>query len=150
MSKSKSSASSECVKVAVRCRPLNELEKSRGEQSIVEIDRKLGSVSLLKAPGAPVDNTPGGDNKTFTFDHVFPPGTAQKLIYDETARPIVESVLAGYNGVNTNEHRNYDDSAISNFSVIVYCLFRPSSLMDKQALGKNTRRTERDASKLED
>ncbi len=101
MSKSKpplpSGDRSECVKVAVRCRPLNDLEKSRSERSIVEMDGKNGTISLMKTPGGPIDNSPGGENKNFTFDNVFPPGTAQMKIYNDTARPIVESVLSGYN-----------------------------------------------------
>ncbi len=50
-------------------------------------------------PGAPTP-ADGHDNapKTFTFDHVYGPNALQKNIYDETARPIVASVVDGYNG----------------------------------------------------
>ena len=34
----------------------------------------------------------------FAFDYVFPPGTEQALVYDAAAKPIVESVLEGFNG----------------------------------------------------
>lgn len=34
----------------------------------------------------------------FTFDHVFPPNTAQVSVYDKAAKPIVDSVLEGFNG----------------------------------------------------
>ena len=36
--------------------------------------------------------------KSFTFDSVYPADTAQRVLYDETAFPLVESVLEGYNG----------------------------------------------------
>jgi hypothetical protein len=37
--------------------------------------------------------------KVFTFDLVFPQGTEQKHLYDNTCRVIVDSVLQGYNGM---------------------------------------------------
>ena len=36
--------------------------------------------------------------KTFTFDNVFDWNSAQAAVYAETAKPIVDSVLEGYNG----------------------------------------------------
>jgi hypothetical protein len=36
--------------------------------------------------------------KTFTFDSVFGDAATQAQVYNTTARPIVESVLKGYNG----------------------------------------------------
>lgn len=36
--------------------------------------------------------------KTFTFDNVFDGTSTQGQVYEETARPIVDSVLEGYNG----------------------------------------------------
>ena len=36
--------------------------------------------------------------KTFTFDNVFDWTSTQSEVYEETAKPIVESVLEGYNG----------------------------------------------------
>lgn len=36
--------------------------------------------------------------KTFTFDSVFGADTTQADVYNETARPIVDAVLEGYNG----------------------------------------------------
>lgn len=37
--------------------------------------------------------------KTFTFDMVFGADTTQAEVYNETARPIVDAVLEGYNGI---------------------------------------------------
>ena len=36
--------------------------------------------------------------KTFTFDNVFDRNSTQTAVYNETAKPIVDSVLEGYNG----------------------------------------------------
>lgn len=50
----------------------------------------------IRKPGR--DNPTNEPPKPFTFDRVYAPGSAQKLVYDQTARPIVEDVLGGYNG----------------------------------------------------
>ena len=42
--------------------------------------------------------TQGEPPKQFTFDTVFGPNCKQVDVYNEVARPIVESVLEGYNG----------------------------------------------------
>ena len=55
----------ETVKVVVRCRPLNSKEKADGRDTIIDMDPKLGSVTL-QSPG----NEPA---KTFTFDAVLAP-----------------------------------------------------------------------------
>merc|ERR1719473_2629400 len=52
----------------------------------------MGSVSL-SMPKSSVEPA-----KTFTFDDVFPPNTAQVDLYNATAKPILDSVLEGYNG----------------------------------------------------
>jgi hypothetical protein len=36
---------------------------------------------------------------TFNFDRVFPPDVTQKEVYDDGAKPVIEDVLQGYNGV---------------------------------------------------
>ena len=42
--------------------------------------------------------THGEKEKTFTFDTVFDGDAKQVDVYNETARPIIEFVLEGYNG----------------------------------------------------
>ena len=44
------------------------------------------------------DSSGGEPPKTFTFDTVFSPECKQVDVYNQVARPIVESVLEGYNG----------------------------------------------------
>jgi hypothetical protein len=85
-------ASSECVKVALRCRPLNSTEIKDGYQEIVFIDTSKGEV-YLKDPDAPNEKP-----RLFTFDFSFDKTTSQKLIFEKSAKEIVEFVIKGYNG----------------------------------------------------
>ncbi len=84
---------SECVKVVLRCRPLNSKETAEGRERIVEMDRRAGQV-VLHNPKGDANEPP----KTFTFDAVYDWNSDQATIYEETAKPIVDSVMNGYNG----------------------------------------------------
>lgn len=89
----------ESVKVVVRCRPLNSKERDAAEDQIVNIDKKRRAITIRKPADAAVSSENDGfENKEFTFDNVYAPDTMQQELYDETARPIVDSVLNGYNG----------------------------------------------------
>lgn len=59
----------------------------------------LDCCALFSSPSVRV-NKPDSENdfKTFTFDSVYPPGTEQKTIFDDCTKPIIDSVLNGYNG----------------------------------------------------
>ena len=81
----------EAVKVVVRCRPLNSTERADGRDTIVQMDAKMGSVSV-HAPGS------SEPPKAFTFDMVYNWESTQKQVYDNTARGIVNSTMEGYNG----------------------------------------------------
>ncbi|XP_035278464.1 kinesin-like protein KIF3C isoform X1 [Anguilla anguilla] len=83
----------ETVKVVVRCRPLSRKEEATGYESILDMDVKLGQVTL-RNPKAP----PGELLKTFTFDAVYDASSKQSDLYDETVRPLIDSVLLGFNG----------------------------------------------------
>uniref|UniRef100_A0A3P9LGC7 Kinesin motor domain-containing protein n=1 Tax=Oryzias latipes TaxID=8090 RepID=A0A3P9LGC7_ORYLA len=71
---------SDNVKVVVRFRPLNQREKMTGFKQAVTFE------TAQEPP------------KKFTFDTVFGPDSKQLDVYNLTARPIVDSVLEGYNG----------------------------------------------------
>ncbi|XP_071954651.1 kinesin-II 95 kDa subunit-like [Antedon mediterranea] len=86
------SKKAETIKVVVRCRPLNSKETAAGHKRIVEMDVKKGVV-LLSNP-----NSQGEASRNFTFDSVYDWNSIQKALYDETFRPLVESVLNGFNG----------------------------------------------------
>ncbi|KAM8864741.1 kinesin-like protein KIF3B [Spinachia spinachia] len=91
MSKSKSS---ESVKVVVRCRPMNEKELAANFQSVVGVDVKLGQIMVRNPREASASDHP----KVFTFDSVYDWNSKQIDLYDETFRPLVDSVLLGFNG----------------------------------------------------
>ncbi|KAM4572002.1 kinesin-like protein KIF3B [Fundulus diaphanus] len=89
MSKAKSS---ESVKVVVRCRPMNDKEKASKFDRVVCVDVKLGQI-LVRNPRE-ASELP----KVFTFDSVYDCNSKQIDLYDETFRPLVDSVLLGFNG----------------------------------------------------
>ncbi|XP_074537353.1 kinesin-like protein KIF3B [Halichoeres trimaculatus] len=91
MSKSKSS---ESVKVVVRCRPMNEKERAAKYERMVSVDVKLGQILVRN----PREGSASDPPKVFTFDSVYDWNSKQIDLYDETFRPLVESVLLGFNG----------------------------------------------------
>jgi kinesin family protein 3/17 len=98
---------SESVIVCVRCRPFNEKEKQGGYKKIVNIDTKLGQISITNYKENPNNNGSTGslnkdkneeNTKTFTFDSVFDEDCKQIDVYNQTARNIIDGVLNGFNG----------------------------------------------------
>lgn len=83
----------EALKVVARCRPLSRKEEAAGHEQILTMDVKLGQVTL-RNPRAALGELP----KTFTFDAVYDASSKQADLYDETVRPLVDSVLQGFNG----------------------------------------------------
>lgn len=83
---------SECVKVVVRCRPLQEKELQKGYERVVDMDTKRGVIEM-RNPKQPSDQ-----KRTFTFDTVYDWNSRQRELYDETFRDLVENVLQGFNG----------------------------------------------------
>ncbi|XP_026880523.2 kinesin family member 3Cb [Electrophorus electricus] len=83
---------SETVKVVVRCRPVNKKEEAMSHEKIVEVDVKLGQVSVRNPKAA------GTLLKTFTFDAVYDMLSKQHELYDYSCKPLIDSVLLGFNG----------------------------------------------------
>ncbi|KAK2586457.1 hypothetical protein KPH14_010732 [Odynerus spinipes] len=84
----------QCVQVVVRCRPMDEKETSRGYARVVDVIPSRGVVEIRH----PRDD-PSSDNvKVFTFDAVYDWRSTQQELYEETVRPLVSSVLDGFNG----------------------------------------------------
>ncbi|XP_044520597.1 kinesin-like protein KIF3A isoform X4 [Monodelphis domestica] len=92
INKSEKPESCDNVKVVVRCRPFNEREKAMCYKLSVNVDEMRGTITVHKTDSS---NEPP---KTFTFDTVFGPDSKQLDVYNLTARPIIDSVLEGYNG----------------------------------------------------
>ncbi|TSM04924.1 Kinesin-like protein KIF3B [Bagarius yarrelli] len=91
MSRSKSS---ESVKVVVRCRPMNGKESDANFERVVSMDVKLGQIIVRN----PRSGSTHEHSKVFTFDSVYDWNSKQVDLYDETFRPLVDSVLMGFNG----------------------------------------------------
>ncbi|XP_049280094.1 chromosome-associated kinesin KIF4 [Anopheles funestus] len=79
----------ECVKVAVRIRPMSKSEQARGCQSVVEQASPEHPQILVCGGRSPSD--------IFSYSYVFPPSAAQSQVYDQSVAPLVTKVLAGYN-----------------------------------------------------
>lgn len=82
---------SENIKVVVRCRPLSKTEKEKKFFEIIKMNESTNTVNLSKTPD---DQEP----KVFSFNSVYANNATQQFIYDDCARPIIDSVLEGYNG----------------------------------------------------
>jgi kinesin family protein 3/17 len=63
----------------------------------LKIEKGENQISIVKPEG----ESGGGDGsnvKTFAFDSVYDADSLQQVVYDESAFPLVESVIEGYNG----------------------------------------------------
>ncbi|GJQ11274.1 hypothetical protein GpartN1_g3065.t1 [Galdieria partita] len=79
-------STSECVRVVIRIRPLNEREQN----TLPCLEVGDGGRNIL------VNDQ--GNNKKFTFDSIFPIDGKQEDVFRNVAKPIIDSCLAGYNG----------------------------------------------------
>ncbi|GKF00675.1 kinesin-like protein KIN-UA, partial [Tanacetum coccineum] len=79
------------VRVAVRLRPQNseELTTDADFADCVELQPELKRLKLRRN---------NWDSDTFEFDEVLTEFASQKRVYEVVAKPVVESVLDGYNG----------------------------------------------------
>ena len=85
------SQKNEAVKVAIRCRPMNDKELAQGHTKVVNINRPRGEILVQRPFGSE-------EPKTFTFDMCYGDGIMQSEIFNETSAPIISNVLEGYNG----------------------------------------------------
>ena len=60
-------------------------------RSVIEVDSKEANISVLNPANAK-------DLRNFSFDHTYDWKSTQELIFSQTAQPILESVMEGYNG----------------------------------------------------
>ncbi|XP_039441093.1 kinesin-like protein Klp68D [Culex pipiens pallens] len=86
-------AKNECVQVVVRCRPLNNKEQTGNFQKVVDVFPSRGVIEILNCNESSREN-----KKMFTYDAVYDKDSTQQQLYDEVIRPLVYSVLEGFNG----------------------------------------------------
>ena len=77
------------VKVICRFRPMNELEKTNGNEQVCVF---TSQTSLQ------FNSTREKNQYSFNFDRIFPPSSTQEDIYSFGVKDIIDSVLDGYNG----------------------------------------------------
>ena len=87
---SKKSGKSECIRVIIRCRPMSTKEVQDNRECVVYMNPSKGEIQIRKTG----EDIP----KIFTFDCVYDRNSQQENIFVETAYPIIENVLEGYNG----------------------------------------------------
>ncbi|VDP91420.1 unnamed protein product [Echinostoma caproni] len=73
------------IRVAVRCRPMNNSEKEKGAVNCIECTRDKVTVRERI------------NSKVFTFDHVFGPYSKQLDVYNTMVAPLIDEILMGYN-----------------------------------------------------
>jgi Kinesin motor domain len=83
----------ECVQVIVRCRPISNKEKASNFQQVVDVYPNRGVIEIVNPSEPSKEN-----KKMFTYDAVYNEVGSQQMIYDEVVRPLVSSVLEGFNG----------------------------------------------------
>ena len=82
---------SESVKVVMHCRPPTQKEMEDQRECIVNVDMDIGSIQVYNPQNIK-------ELKSFTFDHTYDWRATQQLIFEQTALPILESIMEGYNG----------------------------------------------------
>ena len=78
-----------------RVRPFNQSEIARGVETGLDF---AANGMLVKLKTQAENSTSSTGLYEFTFDRVFDMKTTQKEIYDVAAKPIIDSVLEGFNG----------------------------------------------------
>ncbi|XP_034234305.1 kinesin-II 95 kDa subunit-like, partial [Thrips palmi] len=84
----------ESVQVVVRCRPMSRKEEGQGHTQIIDMWPQRGIVHITKPRKAPGR----ASARMFTFDSVYDWNSNQDDLYENTVKPLVYSVLDGYNG----------------------------------------------------
>ncbi|KPM43713.1 Kinesin-like protein bimC [Neonectria ditissima] len=79
------------IRVVVRCRGRNEREVRENSAVAVNTDGVRGKQVELRMRADILNN------KTYDFDRVFSQAADQSMVFDDTAKPILDERLAGYN-----------------------------------------------------
>jgi len=97
MGGSGSAGNEEGICVAIRARPMSSKEKLQGQRALWRCLPAHNSITLTGPDGNPLpDRNPGFG--FFTYDKVFSENASTSDVYQAIGRPIVSSVLQGFNG----------------------------------------------------
>ncbi|CAG5037147.1 unnamed protein product [Parnassius apollo] len=83
----------ENVRVVVRVRPMDQREKLEEAYNCVSVDSVNSTIAVTRSNASPPEPP-----RIYAYDAVFDSDTSQMDIYVQTASPIVEQVVRGYNG----------------------------------------------------
>lgn len=135
----------EAIQVCVRMRPLL---RPYEDEEVWNIDPSRNTISSVSTPllATPLDlsqislsslkerdirrrYTDFLGSQTFNFDHIFSPHDSSSSIYDQICKPIVQSVLSGYNGAvfmygQTTSGKTYTMLGTPEFPGILPCAIR--------------------------
>jgi centromeric protein E len=81
----------EGICVGIRMRPLNDREKSGGQEKIFQCQAERNTVTQVYH-GQPVEN------QTYQYDKVFDEAASTHQVYSHIAKDIVKGVMNGING----------------------------------------------------
>lgn len=86
----------DCVKVAIRMRPLSKKELANNETSIIELEEQ----TTTEGSGSVTISDPDEKEKPaqFAFDIVFGTEVLAQTVYECVGKPSLDSMFAGYNG----------------------------------------------------
>ncbi|KAH6960621.1 hypothetical protein HG530_004277 [Fusarium avenaceum] len=79
------------IQVVVRCRGRNEREIRENSNVVVTADAVRGKVVELSMGSNALNN------RSYNFDRVFSQAADQNMVFDDTVKPILDEMLAGYN-----------------------------------------------------
>ncbi|CAF3833844.1 unnamed protein product, partial [Rotaria magnacalcarata] len=88
----------ESVRVVVRCRPMSDKEEESSCERVVDIDHQRRQISIRRPALESSQRNADESTHAFFFDAVYDWTSKQKDVYEQTARPLVDSVLEGFNG----------------------------------------------------
>ncbi|GBG32405.1 Kinesin-like protein KIF16B [Hondaea fermentalgiana] len=101
--KKKKRAKENSIKVAVRCRPMNDRELDMGDMACVEIEDDTLTISA-DPDGTGQVNCIGGRSarsknptRAFTFDYCYGPESEQAQVFEDIGTGVLENAFAGYN-----------------------------------------------------
>ncbi|KAM0556744.1 hypothetical protein ACHAPJ_005803 [Fusarium lateritium] len=79
------------IQVVVRCRGRNEREVRENSNVVVTADAVKGKIVELSMGSNALSN------RSYNFDRVFSQAADQNMVFDDTVKPILDEMLAGYN-----------------------------------------------------